>query len=129
MVMGRIALGPQKDYRLSSDEHPDVVKPSVTVAYDGIEQVPLHMPVSRTGFWLLIECFSFGNSRGMYWAGKGNRIERRAQGIEITFNVHEARKIPLDMRDVAQGLADAMNALNRREGNQDEWRVIEHGFC
>jgi len=86
----------------------------------------------RNEFCLLLELFAGegGNSRGLYWAGRSNRVEAGPRGIEATYSPHKARRIPLDLRDVAEALAGALNKIPQpnSDGVVDVWRVIEHGF-
>lgn len=77
---------------------------------------------------LLLELFETGiqaRSTGIYWAGKGNQIICNHDGFPVTYNVFKARKIPLEHRDIAEALADA---LNRDPATGRAWRAVEHGF-
>lgn len=78
---------------------------------------------------LLIELFEHdGRSARLYWAGKGNRIERNFEGVLSTFNPNRARQIPLAHRELAQGLADALNTGDNAFNTGTIWKVMDHGF-
>lgn len=82
----------------------------------------------RTSFVYLIELFAVdGTSRGIYWAGRSNRIAASVRGVEVTREAFKARRIPLDCKDLADDIADALNKLHVAE-NRDQWCVTEHGF-
>ena len=81
---------------------------------------------------MLLELFNGdgGNSRGLYWAGRSNRVEAGPRGIEATYSPFKARQIPLAMRDVAEALAEALNRIPvpNSDGVVNVWRAVEHGF-
>jgi hypothetical protein len=65
---------------------------------------------------------------GLYWAGRENRIVKGPRGVEVTFDVEKARRIPLSMRDVAEQLAEAMNEYTDRTVDtfMRTWRAVEY---
>lgn len=78
---------------------------------------------------LLLEMFDpAGRSARLYWAGKGNRIERNYEGVLCTFSPHLARQIPLEHRELAEGLAAVLNSHEIEYGHGSQWRVMDHGF-
>lgn len=85
------------------------------------------LPPMKQEFFVLLELFDpVGNSRGLYWAGKRNHLAYHPLGLEVTFDVLKARKIPMDMKDVAEQLATAANkAYPSATGT---WVATEHGF-
>lgn len=87
------------------------------------------MATGQNGSWLLIELFEYnGRSARLYWAGEGNRIERNHAGVICTFNPCRARQIPEAHRDLAEGLAAALNAGDHQFNTGTVWRVMSHGF-
>lgn len=82
---------------------------------------------------ILLELFEPGiaaRSANIYWAGRGNQITRNHLGVEVTFDVHKARKIPTEHRDLAEALAEALNDGSERTPDTlfRVWRAVEHGF-
>lgn len=109
----------------TSAESPDVVKGTTTLPPMKplvFEQFPY---AGAEPCWLL-ECFSrVGQSRRLYWSGKKNQIGFDDRGLEATFDVDKARRIPADMGDVARALADAANkAYPAIDGSR--WFATQH---
>lgn len=70
-----------------------------------------------------------GTSRGIYWAGRSNRVMSGYDGsVEVSQNPHCARRIPLDLDELARDIAAALNKLPRTNGNTDVWRAEQHAF-
>lgn len=82
---------------------------------------------------LLLELFETGmgaRSTGIYWAGKSNQIICNHDGVPVTYDIYKARQIPLEFRDIAEALAQALNDSSERtpETLMRVWRAVEHGF-
>jgi hypothetical protein len=65
---------------------------------------------------------------GLYWAGRSNRIEKGPRGIEVTYSLAKARRIPISMRDVAEQLAEALNEYTSIPSLMlgRTWRAVEY---
>lgn len=125
--VGRIAFGPPPGPSVTSADlgaHRDY-QYQTAEPFGDVERRPQR-------FVILLELFAGegGNSLKLYWAGRSNRIEAGPRGVEVTYDVHKARQIPVGMRDVAEQLAEALNRIPvpSPEGVVNVWRAVEHGF-
>ena len=105
---------------------------SALVMKDGVLHVVDPHPPTQESV-ILLELFEPGvnaRSANIYWAGRGNQITRNHLGVEVTFNVHKARRIPTEHRDLAEALAEALNDGPERTPDTlfRVWRAVEHGF-
>jgi hypothetical protein len=118
-TVGRIAFGPHRE--TSSARHDGH---SALRSIDG--EIVTFDPHPATA--LLLELVDAdGVCCGLYWAGRENRIVKGPRGVEVTFDVEKARRIPLSMRDVAEQLAEAMNQYTDRTVHDlgRTWHVVE----
>jgi hypothetical protein len=118
-TVGRIAFGPHREESSARREGHSALR-----AIDG--EIVTFDPHPASA--LLLELIDAdGVCCGLYWAGRANRIVKGPRGVEVTFDVAKARRIPLSMRDVAEQLAEALNEYTERTVQTlgRTWRAVE----
>lgn len=87
--------------------------------------------IKKGEFVWLVECFDLvaKRSRGLYWAGRSNRLTPRLDGaVDATYDVYAARRIPFDCQDIADQIAYGLNKMSTPDA-RCEWRAMSHGFA